>query len=221
MNQYNYLFKFILIGNTCVGKSCLLSQFTEGRFKKEHDATIGVEFGSKNILVNDTVIKIQIWDTAGQESFKSITRSYYRGSIGSLLIFDITHKESFDSLQMWLNEVINNANKSLSFIVIGNKIDLIGKRQVTYEEAQQFAKENNFIYIETSALTGENVENAFKQIAEEILNKIQNKEIDPNNHNSGIKVGTKQKFNTQNQNYNENLTLEQDNQTNKKNQCQC
>ena len=103
MSSYSYLFKYIVIGDTSVGKSCLLLQFLEKKFKFDHDTTIGVEFGSKIINVKDKQIKLQIWDTAGQETFKSITRSYYRGSIGVVLVYDITNRDSFNNVSKWLD----------------------------------------------------------------------------------------------------------------------
>lgn len=102
-NNYDYLFKFIIIGDSNVGKSCLLLRFTEEKFKSEHEPTLGVEFGSKHVKIQDQLIKIQIWDTAGQESFKSITRSYYKGSIAALLVYDITKRDSFDNIAKWLH----------------------------------------------------------------------------------------------------------------------
>ena len=99
MAGYSYLFKFIIIGDTCVGKSCLLLQFTDKRFKNEHDLTIGVEFGARSVFINDKTIKLQVWDTAGQENFRSITRSYYRGAVAALLVYDVTKRESFEHLR--------------------------------------------------------------------------------------------------------------------------
>ncbi|EAS02678.2 small guanosine triphosphatase family (GTPase)-like Ras family protein (macronuclear) [Tetrahymena thermophila SB210] len=177
MNQYDYLFKFIIIGNTSVGKSCILSQFTENRFKREHDATIGVEFGSKNIEVDGYTIKIQIWDTAGQESFRSITRSYYRGSVGALLVYDVTKEDSFQDLNKWISDVSENANKDLSVAVLGNKIDL-DNREVKAKDGEAFASERNFLFFETSALNGDNIGEAFYALAKHVLDRIIEKQID-------------------------------------------
>lgn len=130
-NNYDFLFKFIIIGDSSVGKSCLLLRFTEGRYKTEHEPTLGVEFGSKNIKVADQVIKIQIWDTAGQESFKSITRSYYKGSIAALIVYDITRRESFESISKWLHEVRSHSHEKVEIVLIGNKSDLNHKYACT------------------------------------------------------------------------------------------
>ena len=142
--SYAYLFKYIIIGDTgkpnnlfrshpCVfpsgvGKSCLLLQFTDQRFRQQHDLTIGVEFGSRTVKINEKNIKLQIWDTAGQESFKSITRSYYRGAAGALLVYDITRKETFNHLTRWLEEVRQNGNPDIMVMLIGNKADLDSRR---------------------------------------------------------------------------------------------
>jgi Ras-related protein Rab-2A len=128
--SYAYQLKFIIIGDTCVGKSCLLLQFTDKRFQHVHDMTIGVEFGSRTIDLNNKQIKLQIWDTAGQESFRSITRSYYRGACAAVLVYDITRRETFQHLNRWLDEAKQNSNANMVIILIGNKKDLEHKRAV-------------------------------------------------------------------------------------------
>ncbi|KAG6424770.1 hypothetical protein SASPL_115190 [Salvia splendens] len=151
--SYDYLFKYIIIGDTGVGKSCLLLQFTDKRFQPVHDLTIGVEFGARMVTIDARPIKLQIWDTAGQESFRSITRSYYRGAAGALLVYDIT------------------------------------RRAVSKEEGEQFAKENGLLFLEASARTAQNVEEAFTNTATKILQKIQEGVFDVSNESSGIKIG--------------------------------
>merc|ERR1711998_306148 len=151
--SYAYLFKYIIIGDTGVGKSCLLLQFTDKRFQPVHDLTIGVEFGARMINIDGKQIKLQIWDTAGQESFRSITRSYYRGAAGALLVYDITRKDTFNHLSSWLEEVRQNGNPDIMVMLIGNKADLDSRRQVSSEEGERFAKENGLIFLETSAKT--------------------------------------------------------------------
>jgi len=166
------LFKYIIIGDTGVGKSCLLLQFTDKRFRQQHDLTIGVEFGARTIQIDNKNIKLQIWDTAGQESFKSITRSYYRGAAGALLVYDITRRDTFTHLTRWLEEVRQNGNPDTTIMLIGNKSDQDSRRQVTTEEGERFARENGLIFIETSAKTAANVEEAFINTTTVIYNNI-------------------------------------------------
>eukprot|EP01127_Copromyxa_protea_P002782 TRINITY_DN12733_c0_g1_i1.p1 TRINITY_DN12733_c0_g1~~TRINITY_DN12733_c0_g1_i1.p1 ORF type:complete len:212 (-),score=42.96 TRINITY_DN12733_c0_g1_i1:80-715(-) len=187
--SYSYLFKFIIIGDTAVGKSCLLLQFTESRFQAGHDMTIGVEFGTKTVTVDDTQVRLQIWDTAGQESFRAITRSYYRGAAGALLVFDITRRESFNHLESWLTDARQNANESMVTVLVGNKVDMEAKRAVSVEEAKQFAQENGLLYIETSAKTAANVDEAFVSCTQQIYEKIKTNGIDFTSETSGVKLG--------------------------------
>ncbi|KAJ5066241.1 ras-related protein rab-2-a [Anaeramoeba ignava] len=172
--KYNYLFKFVVVGDTGVGKSCILLQYTDHRFQPVHELTIGVEFGARTIKINSETIKLQIWDTAGQESFRSITRSYYRGAAGTLLVYDITRKETFDHLKAWLEEAREHS-ENLEIMLIGNKKDLKHRREVSYEQGEKFARENNLQFLETSAKENENIEEAFLQISKKIYEKIQNR----------------------------------------------
>ncbi|RZC12033.1 Ras-related protein RABB1b isoform B [Glycine soja] len=156
--SYDYLFKYIIIGDTGVGKSCLLLQFTDKRFQPVHDLTIGVEFGARMVSIDSRPIKLQIWDTAGQESFRSITRSYYRGAAGALLVYDITRRDTFNHLASWLEDARQHANPNMTIMLIGNKCDLSHRRAVSKEEGEQFAKENGLLFLEASARTAQNVE---------------------------------------------------------------
>ncbi|TKC38430.1 hypothetical protein EI555_015011, partial [Monodon monoceros] len=141
-----------------VGKSCLLLQFTDKRFQPVHDLTIGVEFGARMITIDGKQIKLQIWDTAGQESFRSITRSYYRGAAGALLVYDITRRDTFNHLTTWLEDARQHSNSNMVIMLIGNKSDLESRREVKKEEGEAFAREHGLIFMETSAKTASNVE---------------------------------------------------------------
>ena len=170
-----------------MGKSCLLLQFTDKRFQHVHDLTIGVEFGSRMVTIDDKQIKLQIWDTAGQESFRSITRSYYRGAAGALLVYDITRRETFDHLASWLEDARQHANPNMTIMLIGNKSDITHRRAVSHEEGEAFAREHGLVFLETSAKTSDNVEEAFIHTARKICEKIDGG-LDVSNESFGIKV---------------------------------
>jgi Ras-related protein Rab-2A len=173
-----------------VGKSCLLLQFTDKRFQPVHDLTIGVEFGARMITIDNKPIKLQIWDTAGQESFRSITRSYYRGAAGALLVYDITRRETFNHLASWLDDARQHANSNMTIMLIGNKSDLAHRRAVSTEEGEQFAKENGLVFMETSAKTAHNVEDAFINTAAKIYHKIEEGIFDVSNEVSYMQGAT-------------------------------
>jgi len=175
---YEYIFKYIIIGDMGVGKSCLLHQFTEGNFCAESPHTIGVEFGTRIIEVMGKKVKLQIWDTAGQERFRAVTRSYYRGAAGALLVYDITRRVTYNHLTSWLTDARNLTNQHTVIMLIGNKKDFDDKRDVSYEEAAAFAEENGLIFLETSAKTGENVEEAFIKTAQQIYQHVLEGNVD-------------------------------------------
>ncbi|KAJ6238400.1 ras-related protein rab-2a [Anaeramoeba flamelloides] len=193
MNNCDFLYKFVIIGDSGVGKSCLLLQFTDKRFQAVYDLTIGVEFGARLIEIENKKIKLQIWDTAGQESFRSITRSYYRGAAGALIVYDITRRETFDHLVTWLKDAREHSSPNLQIMLIGNKSDLGFKREVKKEEGQKFADEHGLLFLETSAKTAENVEKAFQKTSRDIYNKVLSGELNLSMESTGIK-STKKKI---------------------------
>ena len=189
MDNCAYVFKYIIVGDSSVGKSCFMLRFTDDRFKADHDITIGVEFGTKSIKIGKTLIKIQIWDTAGQESFRSIARSYYRGAVGVLLMYDITNKDSFINVYRWLNEIREQASHQICITLVGNKLDRGLERKVGFEEAKEFAANNDMMFVEASALNGLNVTETFVRSSSDIMRRIENGEIDMTKEHTGIRVG--------------------------------
>jgi Ras-related protein Rab-14 len=185
-SNYSYIFKYIIIGDMGVGKSCLLHQFTEKKFLPDCPHTIGVEFGTRIVEVAGQKIKLQIWDTAGQERFRAVTRSYYRGAAAALMVYDITRRSTYNHLSSWLTDARNLTNPSTVIFLIGNKSDLEDQRDVTYEEARQFAKENGLMFAETSAKTGHNVGEAFHETAKKIFENIQDGSLEMNVAESGV-----------------------------------
>jgi len=166
-------YRYILIGDSKVGKSSLLLQFTERQFLSEQEVTLGVEMSSRSCHIDGKEIKLEIWDTAGQESYLAITRSYYRAADGCLLVYDITRASTFKALPMWLSEARQNSNNpNLVIIMIGNKADLHEQRQVSTADAEEFAQANNLTFIELSAKNYNQVEEAFLKSAEEISRTI-------------------------------------------------
>lgn len=182
-NEYDYLFKLLIIGDSGVGKSSLMNRFSDNIFNETFINTIGVDFKIRTINMDGKMIKLQIWDTAGQERFRTIVSSYYRGAHGIMVVFDITNKESFENIPMWCEEIKKYAADSIKKILIGNKSDFETKRQVVYSEAKELADSRNMEYIETSAKTALNVEKAFYDLA--IL--LQNNMV-VNNNKTDIKV---------------------------------
>jgi len=168
-DDYDYLFKVVLIGDSGVGKSNLLSRFTRNEFCLESKSTIGVEFATRTIEVDTNTIKAQIWDTAGQERYRAITSAYYRGAVGALLVYDITKSESYEDVEKWLKELRDHADANIVIMLIGNKCDLKHLRCVQTEDARLFAANEGLSFTETSALESTNVELAFHQILTEVF----------------------------------------------------
>ena len=187
--NFNYLLKYIIIGDSGVGKSNILLKYINNTFSEEFKATVGVEFGAKNLQVNGRVYRIQIWDTAGQENFRSIARAYYKNSVCACIVYDITNRNSFNSIQSWIDDCAKQTPKSILYILIGNKNDLKDSREVQYEEGAEFAKKRNMIFLETSAKTGDNISNIFDRSVKQIDKNIMDNKYDLTNENCGIRQG--------------------------------
>jgi len=170
--EYDYLFKLLLIGDSGVGKSCLLLRFADHTYTESYISTIGVDFKIRTIELDGKTIKLQIWDTAGQERFRTITSSYYRGAHGIIVVYDCTDLESFNNVKQWLNEIDRYACENVNKLLVGNKCDLVAKKAVEYESAKEFADKLEIPFLETSAKAATNVEKAFLTMAAEIKNTI-------------------------------------------------
>ncbi|KAH9324405.1 hypothetical protein KI387_004583 [Taxus chinensis] len=178
MMTYDYLFKVVLLGDSGAGKSNLLLRFARNEFNMDSKSTIGVEFATRSIKVDDILIKGQIWDTAGQERYRAITNAYYRGALGALLVYDITRHESFMNIDKWLKELRDQSEPSIVLMLVGNKSDLNHLRQVTPEEARSLAEKEGLYFMETSALDCSNVENAFNHVLTHIYKVISKKVLE-------------------------------------------
>ena len=189
--NFNYLLKYIIIGDSGVGKSNILLRYQSNSFKEEFKTTVGVEFVSKTIDLNQSIYRIQIWDTAGQESFRSITRSYYKNSVCACIVYDISNYATFESIQSWIDDCTKQASNTILLFLIGNKKDLSENREVSYDEGEAFAKSHNMMFLETSAKTGENVNEIFDKSIRQIDQNIIDKKYNLDNEACGIRVGSK------------------------------
>eukprot|EP00921_Rhytidocystis_pertsovi_P011151 GHVQ01017978.1.p1 GENE.GHVQ01017978.1~~GHVQ01017978.1.p1 ORF type:complete len:202 (+),score=18.32 GHVQ01017978.1:562-1167(+) len=171
--EYDYLYKLLLIGDSGVGKSCLLLRFADDTYTESYISTIGVDFKIRTIELDGKIVKLQIWDTAGQERFRTITSSYYRGAHGIIVVYDVTDKESFNNVKQWMQEIDRYAVDNVNKLLVGNKCDLASKKVVSYNQGKELADTYNMPFIETSAKNAHNVEQAFQMMASEIKSRVQ------------------------------------------------
>ncbi|KAJ9553372.1 hypothetical protein OSB04_017417 [Centaurea solstitialis] len=176
-HEYDYLFKIVLIGDSGVGKSNILSRFTRNEFLLESKSTIGVEFATRTLQVEGKTVKAQIWDTAGQERYRAITSAYYRGAVGALLVYDITKAQSFENVIRWLRELRDHADSNIVLMLAGNKSDLGHLRVVQESDGQRLAEQEKLSFLETSALEAHNVEKAFQMILLDIYKIVSKKAL--------------------------------------------
>ncbi|KMZ61033.1 Ras-related protein Rab-25 [Zostera marina] len=177
-DDYDYLFKVVLIGDSGVGKSNLLSRFTRNEFSLESKSTIGVEFATKTLNVDDKVIKAQIWDTAGQERYRAITSAYYRGAVGALLVYDVTRHVTFENVERWLKELRDHTDPNIVVMLIANKSDLRHLVAVSSEDGKSFAEKESLYFMQTSALESSNVETAFTEVLTQIHRIVSKKAVE-------------------------------------------
>ncbi|KAL4585602.1 hypothetical protein LXL04_010225 [Taraxacum kok-saghyz] len=189
-DDYDYVFKVILLGESNVGKTNLLSRFSVNKFSLEYKGTIGIEFATACINVDDSTIKAQIWDTSGQERYRTITNAYYRQALGALLIYDITRRGTFENIERWLQELRDHTDQNIVIMLVGNKLDQCHYRVVTVDEAKAFAKRENInLFMETSALDGLNVYNAFAGLLTQIYHAASKKGINIGNDPTNVPKG--------------------------------
>jgi Ras-related protein Rab-1A len=172
MSDYDYLFKLLLIGDSGVGKSCLLLRFADNTYTDSYISTIGVDFKIRTLEIDGKNVKLQIWDTAGQERFRTITSSYYRGAHGIIVVYDVTDKVSFNNVKQWLGEIDRYACQAVNKLLVGNKSDLKDKKVVEFQEAKDFADSIGIPFLETSAKSATNVEEAFIQMTKQIKERV-------------------------------------------------
>ncbi|XP_050247719.1 ras-related protein Rab11D-like [Quercus robur] len=190
-DDYDYLFKVVLIGDSGVGKSNLLSRFTKNEFNLESKSTIGVEFATRTLNVDTKVIKAQIWDTAGQERYRAITSAYYRGAVGALLVYDITRHATFENVDRWLKELRGHTDSNIVVMLVANKSDLRHLVAVSTEEGKSYAEKESLYFMETSALEAVNVENAFAEVLTQIYHTVSKKQMEGGENGAASSVPAK------------------------------
>ncbi|KAJ4919516.1 hypothetical protein JOQ06_025955 [Pogonophryne albipinna] len=188
--EYDYVFKLVMIGDCCVGKSCLLLRFADDMYTESYKCTIGVDFKIRTIELDGKTIKLQIWDTAGQERFRTLTSSYYRGAHGIIVVYDVTDQESFNNVKQWLQEIDRHASENVNKLLVGNKCDLT-KKVVDYTTAKEFAENVGIPFLETSAKSATNVDQAFMTMAAEIKKRMGPGATARSSEKSNVKIQSK------------------------------
>ena len=200
--EYDFLMKLILVGDSGVGKTNILSKYLKNDFDPDSKATVGVEFGTKNIEIDNKRIKVQIWDTAGQERYKSITSTYYKGAKGAFIVYDITRKSTFDNIDKWIGDLKNNGDENMIVYLVGNKSDLNDMREVRKDEAMTKSEKFNIAFSETSAIYGDNIHKIFQDLMEKVyINFYRNVNTNRENEiNKGVDLNEESNEKNNNQN---------------------
>ena len=200
--EYDFLMKLILVGDSGVGKTNILSKYLKNDFDPDSKATVGVEFGTKNIEIDNKRIKVQIWDTAGQERYKSITSTYYKGAKGAFIVYDITRKSTFDNIDKWIGDLKNNGDENMIVYLVGNKSDLNDMREVRKDEAMTKSEKFNIAFSETSAIYGDNIHKIFQDLMEKVyINFYRNVNINREKEiNKGVDLNEESNEKNNNQN---------------------
>jgi small GTP-binding protein len=194
MSEVDFLWKIVVVGESGVGKTNLMTRFAYNKFSKDHQSTIGVEFAAKIITLENKTIKAQIWDTAGQERFRAISTAYYRDAKAAFIVYDITKKETFETIPKWLKEIREQGEPGMPIMCCGNKLDLAHIRDVSEKEGKDFATKNKLLWMETSACEGTGVDEAFMSVVEELFkatkseNKTNHGKPDPKSNSTPIVI---------------------------------
>ena len=182
-------FKYIVIGDAYVGKSNIISRFTEDKFSENYQATINLDFTYKTLKVKDKICRVQLWDTQGQEQFQSITRGYYKSAVCALVVYDITKRNTFNNVSNWMEQSKSNGPNTISLVLVGNKVDLENAREISHDEAEEFAQRNGMIFFETSAKKDINIKDMFNSSIENILKKFDEGFYKGKEKECGIDIG--------------------------------
>ncbi|KAH0789710.1 ras-related protein Rab-14-like [Histomonas meleagridis] len=181
-------FKFVLVGDSAVGKTAICKQFCEKEFNENQAQTIGLDFGTRVVEIQNTKIQLHIWDTAGQERFRSVTRAYFRSSAAVFLVYDVTNRESFNRINTWFEDATQSSPPTAVKVLVGNKTDLTEQRAVSSSEAKSFAEQHGLQFFETSALSGDRIDDTFIQTAHLVYSKVLDGQIALNNPSSGARA---------------------------------
>ena len=175
--NYDKSCQLLIMGDSSVGKTSILNRYTTGTFKEEYLSTVGLDYFSKQEIINNKTIQIKIWDTASQERYKALTPSYFKNAEGVLVVYDITNTDSFDNVKYWISSIkynMESKNIKIPIILLGNKIDMDESREITKEVAEKYAAENNYKYFETSAKTGVGIDKAIRELVDQVINQTNN-----------------------------------------------